>query len=140
MDRLHHMRVLVAVVKTNGLAGAARKLNLSPSVVTRAINELERQLAVRLLARSTCIVRVTDAGARYADDCRRILAEIAEVDEPVSGTHRAPRGRLLFGAPRRTGRLLAASRAGWTRAPGHLRGPGVSSPVYLFPTRSEKKT
>mgnify|MGYP002870248384 CR=1 FL=1 len=41
MDRLHLIRVFVAVVDANGLAGAARKLKVSPSVVTRAINELE---------------------------------------------------------------------------------------------------
>ena len=99
MDRLQHMKVLVAVVDANGFAGAARKLNLSPSAVTRAINELERQLGVRLLARSTRIVRVTDGGARYADDCRRILADVAEADESVGGTHRAPRGRLTLTAP-----------------------------------------
>jgi len=99
MDRLHHMQVLVAVVDATSFAGAARKLNLSPSAVTRAINELERQLGVRLLARSTRIVRVTDAGARYADDCRRILADVAEADESVGGTHRALRGRLTLTAP-----------------------------------------
>lgn len=99
MDRLHLISVFVAVVDTNGFAGAARKLNISPPAVTRAVNELENQLGVRLLTRTTRIVRVTDAGARYAEDCRRILAELAEADESVSGTHAAPRGRLTLTAP-----------------------------------------
>jgi len=99
MDRLHLINVFVAVVDTNGFAGAARKLNMSPPAVTRAINELESQLGVRLLTRTTRVVRVTDAGARYAQDCRRILGELAEAAASVSGMHSAPRGRLTLTAP-----------------------------------------
>ena len=99
MDRLHLINVFVAVVETNGFAGAARKLNISPPAVTRAINELEKFLGVRLLTRTTRVVRVTDAGARYAEDCRRVLYELAEADESVAGMHGAPRGRISITAP-----------------------------------------
>ena len=99
MDRLHLITVFVAVVDTNGFAGAARKLAISPPAVTRAINELETGLGVRLLTRTTRVVRVTEAGARYVEDCRRILAELAEADESAAGLHGAPRGRLALTAP-----------------------------------------
>ncbi|MBB2487511.1 LysR family transcriptional regulator [Mitsuaria sp. WAJ17] len=99
MDRLHLINVFVSVVDANGFAGAARKLNISPPAVTRAISELEAHLGVRLLTRTTRVVRVTEAGARYVEDCRRILAELAEADESVSGLHAAPRGRLSLTAP-----------------------------------------
>ncbi len=99
MDRLHQIQVFVAVVDANGFAGAARKLNLSPPAVTRAINELESQLGARLLTRTTRVVRVTEAGERYAEDCRRILAELVEADESVAGLHANPRGRLTLTAP-----------------------------------------
>lgn len=99
MDRLHLITVFVAVVDANGFAGAARRLSISPPAVTRAINELETSLGVRLLTRTTRIVRVTEAGARYVEDCRRILAELAEADESVTGLHGAPRGRLTLTAP-----------------------------------------
>jgi DNA-binding transcriptional LysR family regulator len=92
MDRFHLINVFVAVVDTNGLAGAARKLNMSPPAVTRAINELETHLGLRLLTRTTRTVRVTDAGERYVQDCRRILAEMLEADESVSGMHASPAG------------------------------------------------
>ena len=59
LDRLHLINVFVAVVDTHGFAGASRKLNLSPPAVTRAINELEAHLGVRLLTRTTRIVKVT---------------------------------------------------------------------------------
>jgi DNA-binding transcriptional LysR family regulator len=99
MNQLHLITVFVAVVDTHGFAGAARKLNMSPPAVTRAINELEAHLGLRLLTRTTRTVRVTDAGERYAQDCRRILAELQEADESVSGMHLAPKGRLTITAP-----------------------------------------
>ena len=99
MDKLQQMKIFVAVVDCNGFAGAARKLKISPPVVTRAINELESQLDVRLLTRTTRVVLITEPGARYVEDCRRILAELSEADESVSGMHGAPRGRLTLTAP-----------------------------------------
>ena len=99
MDRLHLMRTFVAVVDEQGFAGAARRLQMSPPAVTRAIAALEKRLGARLLTRTTRVVRVTDAGARYVEDCRRILAEIEEADESAGGVHARPRGRLTVTAP-----------------------------------------
>lgn len=99
MDRLQAMTTFVAVVDSGGFASAARKLNQSPPVVTRAVAELEERLGLRLLTRTTRVVRVTDAGARFAEDCRRILAEIEEAETAATGTHAAPRGTLTITAP-----------------------------------------
>ena len=99
MDKLHLLNVFVAVVDANGFVGAARKLQISPPAVTRAINELEVHLGVSLLTRTTRVVRVTEAGARYFEDCRLILAQLAEADESVGGRHATPRGRLTVTAP-----------------------------------------
>ncbi len=99
MDRLQAMTTFVAVVDSGGFASAARKLNLSPPVVTRAVAELEERLGLRLLTRTTRVVRVTDAGARFAEDCRRILAEIEEAETVATGTHASPRGTLTLTAP-----------------------------------------
>jgi DNA-binding transcriptional LysR family regulator len=105
MDRLQAMTTFVAVVDSGGFASAARKLNLSPPVVTRAVAELEERLGLRLLTRTTRVVRVTDAGARFAEDCRRILAEIDEAETAAAGTHAAPRGTLTLTAPVLFGQL-----------------------------------
>lgn len=99
MDKHHLISVFVAVVDAGGFAGAARKLSVSPPVITRAVNELEETLGVRLLTRTTRVVRVTEAGARYAEDCRRILAALAEADESASGQHGAPQGQITITAP-----------------------------------------
>lgn len=105
MDRLQAMTTFVAVVDSGGFASAARKLNLSPPVVTRAVAELEERLGLRLLTRTTRVVRVTDAGARFAEDCRRILADIEEAETVATGTHAAPRGTLTLTAPVLFGQL-----------------------------------
>ena len=99
MDRLQLINIFLTVVDTGGFAGAARKLDVSPPAITRAINELEAHLCVRLLTRTTRVVRVTEAGAIFADDCRLILEQLAKADEAVGGLHTAPRGRLTITAP-----------------------------------------
>ena len=105
MDRLQSMAAFLAVVDTGGFASAARRLQVSPSVVTRAVTELEGRLGVRLLTRTTRFVRVTEAGTGYADNCRRILADIEEADGAAAGAHAAPRGLLTLTAPVNFGRM-----------------------------------
>jgi DNA-binding transcriptional LysR family regulator len=105
MDRLHLMQVFVAVADSAGLAPAARKLQLSPPAVTRAIAALEERLGLLLFHRTTRRVRVTKAGERYLEDCRRILAEIDEAEAAAAGAHGEPRGRIAVTASIRFGRL-----------------------------------
>jgi len=99
MDRFHLMSVFVAVAEAESFAGGARRLGMSPPAVTRAIAMLEQRLGIRLLTRTTRFVRATDAGLRYLDSARRILAEADEADEGAAGVHAAPRGHLAVTAP-----------------------------------------
>ena len=105
MDRLEAMTAFLSVVDTGGFAAASRALKVSPPVVTRAVAELEARLGVRLLTRTTRVVRVTDAGERYAADCRRILGDIGDAEEAATGAHSAPRGLLTVTAPALFGRI-----------------------------------
>lgn len=105
VDRLHLITAFVKVVDTRGFSSAARALGLSPPAVTRAVNDLEAHLGVRLLTRTTRAVRVTEAGLRYAEDCRAVLAQLNEADEAVSGLSSAPRGHLTITAPAGFGAL-----------------------------------
>lgn len=98
MDRLQAMKTFVAVVECGGFTPAARKLDASLSVVSRVITDLEAHLGVRLLTRTTRLVRPTATGANYYENCRRILAEIDEAELSAAGTHEAPRGRLSITA------------------------------------------
>lgn len=98
MDQLQCIRSFIAVVDAGGFAGAARALKLSPASVTRAVAELEAQLGVSLLTRTTRVTRVTDAGAQYYEASRRILAELDEANLAAAGAHAKPRGRLVLTA------------------------------------------
>lgn len=106
MDRLHLMTVFVAVAAEESFAAGARRLGMSPPAVTRAISALEDRLGVKLLNRTTRYVRVTDAGSRYLDDCRRIIQETDEADEAAAGINAEPRGHLAVTAPVMFGRLF----------------------------------
>ncbi|MRV71079.1 LysR family transcriptional regulator [Duganella sp. FT92W] len=105
MDRLHLITVYIAVAEEQSFAAGARRLGMSPPAVTRAVTALEERLGVRLLERTTRHVRVTEAGRRYLDDARRIVAELDEADEAAAGAGAAPRGHLSVTAPMLFGRL-----------------------------------
>ena len=106
MDRLQTMTVFVAVAEEAGFAPAARRLNMSPPSVTRAVSELETRLGARLLHRTTRAVHLTEAGARYLADCRRILVEIEEADRHAAGLHSMPTGSVSLTASVMFGRLV----------------------------------
>ena len=106
MDRLTLMQTFVAVAEEEGFAPAARRLGVSPPVVTRSITALEERLGTRLLERTTRKVRVTETGARYLSDCKRVLAEIDDIEAAVSGAHGKLRGMLGITASVMFGRLF----------------------------------
>src|SRR5271170_2061886 len=105
MDRLETMRAFVTVAKLGSFAEAARKLRLSPSVVTRAIAQLEDQLDLSLLTRTTRSVRLTERGQTYLESCEQILADVDGADRRVRGENAEPRGSLTVAAPILFGRL-----------------------------------
>jgi len=105
MDRFHVMTVFVAVAEEASFAAAGRRLRMSPPAVTRAVAFLEERLGVRLLTRTTRLVRTTDAGARYLEDARRVLLEADEADEAAAGINATPRGHLAVTAPALFGKL-----------------------------------
>jgi DNA-binding transcriptional LysR family regulator len=105
MDRIAAMQAFVAVADGKGFAPAARKLGLSPSAVTRLIAALEQRLGARLLQRTTRQVTLTDAGSRYLERARRILADVEEAEQAIEGERTRPGGRLVISAPIGFGRL-----------------------------------
>jgi DNA-binding transcriptional LysR family regulator len=102
------MQTFVVVAEEEGFAPAARRLGVSPPVVTRSITALEERLGVRLLERTTRKVRLSEAGARYLGDCKRLLADVEDVEAAVSGEHARPRGVLGVTASVMFGRLFVA--------------------------------
>jgi DNA-binding transcriptional LysR family regulator len=106
VDRLHLMRVFVAVAETEGFATGARRLDISPPAATRAIAALETHLGVKLLNRTTRHVRATESGLRYLDDARRVLTAADAADDAAAGINSQPRGELAITAPVLFGQMI----------------------------------
>lgn len=108
MNPFESMRIFVAVAECQGFAAAARQLQLSAPMVTRAVAALEQRIGATLLHRTTRQVRLTETGERYLLDCRRILADMAEADALAGGAHVLPQGHLVVTAPVLFGRMHVA--------------------------------
>ncbi len=98
MDRLQAMRIFVKVAETASFAEAARHMHLSAPAATRAVAALEDLIGARLFVRTTRSVKVTEAGARYLQDCRRILSDITEAEAAAGGLYATPTGTLAVTA------------------------------------------
>ena len=94
MDRLTCMNSFVKVVENAGFSAAARRLNVSPSVITGHVKILEDHLGVRLLNRSTRKVSLTEVGEIYFERCQQILAEVNDADQIAEHLRSQPRGML----------------------------------------------
>ena len=99
MDTFTAMKVYCSVVENDSLAGAARSLNVSPSVVSKQLSALEDRLGVRLINRTTRRISVTQEGTAYYESCKRIITDVAEAENAASSAHAAPRGLLKITAP-----------------------------------------
>ncbi len=98
-DALPAMAVFAQVVEDGGFTAAARRLGLAKSSVSKQVAQLEDRLGVRLLERTTRRIRLTEAGARYFESCRRIVAEVAAAEAEIGAAQAAPSGLLRLSAP-----------------------------------------
>ncbi len=105
MDRLQSMGVFARVVEAASFSAAARQLGLSRAAVSKRIIQLEADLGVRLLNRTTRRVLPTEIGRAYYDACIRTLAAAGEADTLVRQLHAEPRGTLRISAPHSFGTL-----------------------------------
>lgn len=85
MDTLQAMRAFVKVAEAGGFSEAARRLDVAPPQVTRAVQELEARIGTRLFHRTTRRVRLTDAGERYLQTASRSLSELEEMEAVLRG-------------------------------------------------------
>ncbi|MEC4852723.1 MAG: LysR family transcriptional regulator, partial [Jaaginema sp. PMC 1079.18] len=96
---LNALVVFAHVVKQGSFVGAARRLNLPKATVSRRIQKLEDSLQVKLLERSTRVVRPTEIGKLYFEYCDRIVAEIEEANAAIDEQQAEPQGILRTSAP-----------------------------------------
>jgi hypothetical protein len=91
---LNAARVLVRVVQEGSFRSAARALGMPKTTVSRKVAELEEQLGVQLLQRTTRTLALTDAGSAFVEEAEGAIARLDAAEAAVTELQREPRGKL----------------------------------------------
>ncbi|MFC5301052.1 LysR family transcriptional regulator [Azospira restricta] len=102
------LEFFVLLNRLGSLSAAARALDITPPAATMRLASMEKRIGARLLNRSTRRISLTPEGEIYLQHAARLIDELRELDEVVSGNRRAPRGRLRVNAPLGFGRTVIA--------------------------------
>lgn len=103
MDKLRAMELFVATAERGSFSAAGRLYGLSPATVSRYINDLEGDLGIALVLRSTRSLSLTESGESYIRDARAILASVKAAETAAVDQHDKPKGvlrvhsRTMFG-------------------------------------------
>lgn len=95
MDKPSQMSVFVEVARKGSFSAAARRLQLSPSAVSKLVTRMEERLGSRLFNRTTRKLSLTEGGQGYFSRCVEILADIDAAEEQLAGYQQMPRGELI---------------------------------------------
>ncbi|EAQ5720996.1 LysR family transcriptional regulator [Salmonella enterica subsp. enterica serovar Rubislaw] len=98
LNMLEAMNIYVNVVEQGSFIRAAEVLELHRPAVTRAVQNLEHDLGVKLLHRTTRQVSMTDEGEEFYQRCLSLLSELDDVRRLFSRTQ-PPKGRLRLDVP-----------------------------------------
>lgn len=99
MARLEDMETFVRVMESGSISGAAERLGIAKSAVSRRIADLEERLGVQLFRRTTRRLNPTESASRFYTQAVRILADVEEAEQAVVDNHRTLRGRLRVAVP-----------------------------------------
>lgn len=105
-EELGDLMNLIVVVEEGGFTRAAAKLGVSQSALSHAIRRLEERTGVRLLARTTRSVALTEAGERLIETIRPAFAEIAGGLDALARSRERPAGSLRISSPEHAARAL----------------------------------
>lgn len=108
METIGAIPVFVAVVEYGGFSPAARYLGISKSAVSKRITQLEDQLGVKLLHRTTRKLSLTEAGEHYYEHALLAHRAARDAEDAVAQLQGEPRGKLRISVPMSFGRLHMA--------------------------------
>jgi DNA-binding transcriptional LysR family regulator len=106
MDKLRALHYLLKVADTLSFSRTAKAFGVPASSISRRIADLEAELGVELLHRTTRTVRLTEVGALYLEQVRRGVAQLNDADDLVGRRGSTPSGTLRISAMPSYGRLL----------------------------------
>jgi len=111
MDKLKQMEAFVNVVEKGSLARAALEQRITPVMLGRRIDALERRLGVKLMHRTTRHLTLTEQGTVFLEHCRILLSDLDRAEKIIAeGRHKAT-GHLIISAPASFGRKHVAPHA-----------------------------
>jgi len=97
INRSGEMEVFTRVVNAGTFSEAARRLDMSPSAVSKLIARMETRLGARLLHRSTRRLELTAEGERFNNECLRILELIDSAERDIANVTK-PSGLIQVNA------------------------------------------
>lgn len=106
-ERLKGIDVFVCVADSGSFKGAAERMSLTASAISKGIARLESRLGTRLFHRTTRSLSLTDAGIAFYRTCTGVLAELEEAELSLLAENTEPRGRIRIDLPGAFGRLQA---------------------------------
>jgi DNA-binding transcriptional LysR family regulator len=116
LGKIEKIQIFIAVAEHSAFAAAARRLNLSPSVVTRVVAELEAELGVQLFVRTTRKVALTAAGAQFAGKAASAIAQLKAAEDFIRAEQNSLSGELRVNAPLSFGMRYLATAVSRFRA------------------------
>ncbi len=99
MSILNHMEAFTFAVKTGSFTAAAEQLGLSKSYVSKQVSQLENDLGVRLLYRTTRKLSLSHDGEQFYQHCKLIMAEADKARAEAMDSHDKPRGVIKLTIP-----------------------------------------
>ena len=99
MDRFENMGAFIRVVEAGSISGAADRLGVAKSAVSRRLKELEEHLGVELFHRTTRSMNLTDSGRAFYHQSVRILEDVLEAEHATSQAHGTLKGSFKIALP-----------------------------------------
>ena len=96
---LENIIAFTRVIDKQGFAKAAKDLGISTPVVTRRINELEKELGIKLIQRSTRKLSITEAGQLFYDRCKEIIYSLEAAKLAITSMKDEISGTIKIGMP-----------------------------------------
>ncbi len=99
MNKFEELEAFVEVVDRRSFSGAADKLGVSKSILSRRVSELEKRLGVQLMRRTTRKQSLTDAGRHFYERAIHLLADLKDAEQMVSDAQAKLSGKIKLAAP-----------------------------------------
>lgn len=97
--QLGSIEMFCKAAELQGFTAAAQALGVTAAAVSRSVGRLEERLGAKLFTRTTRLMRLTEEGRAYFEQCRQALAQIENAERAINGRQTEPAGVLRISMP-----------------------------------------